>query len=40
MKFLRSFVRAASIDHLHDAVIGGRLSETNTANGTGKFGSK
>jgi len=40
MKFLRSFVRAASTDHLHDAVIRERLRETNIANGTGKFGSK
>jgi len=40
MKFLRSFVRATSIDHLHDAVIREQLRETNIANGTEKCGSK
>jgi len=40
MKFLRSFVRAASIDHLQDAVIRERLRETNIANGSEKYGSK
>jgi hypothetical protein len=40
IKFLRSFVRAASIDYLHDAVIRERLRETNIANDNKKCGSK